>query len=98
MQYINIQIAKIQKEYDDIAKAFNDKITEMVDSTNKLINGKIEGLKPIIAGELGSKLGLPPDAAEAIASPVVSTLSGIFQFNAPEIQLPELNIPTLPVE
>lgn len=98
MQYINTQIAKIQKEYDDIAKSFNDKIDKMVEDTNKLISAKIEGLKTPIAGELGSKLGLPPAAAEALASPVVSTLSSTFQLNAPDIKLPELNIPTLPVE
>jgi uncharacterized protein YukE len=94
-QYINTQIAKIQKEYDDIVKGLNDKIDKMVDDTNKLISKKIEGLKPIIAGELGSKVGLPPAAAEALASPIVDGLAGTFKLDIPEIKLPELNIPTV---
>lgn len=92
-QYIKVQVAKIQKEYNDIAKSFNDKIDSMTESVNKLISEKIEGLKMPIAGELGSKLGLPAEAAEAIASPVVSALSSTIQFNAPNIKLPELNLP-----
>ena len=90
-QYIKQKTSKIQKEYNDIVKGFNDKMGKIIDNANAFIKTKIEELKNPIAGELGSKLGLPVEAAGMIASPVVITLASMITITIPELSLPELD-------
>ena len=91
--YISIKTAKIQKKYNDIVKGFNKKLEKLSKDANNYIDKKIKELETPVSGEVGSQVGLPPEASTSLAKPILSALTSTLSIKIPNIQLPELEIP-----
>ena len=91
----------MQKQYDDICKSLTDQISKLVDNANKFLEKTIDGVKPTVAGELGSKLGLPPDIAQnaigGLITPIIDAAKAGAKIPMPEIVLPELKLPEISI-